>query len=202
MKRKHLLSIAISMLFAGIAYGGFVLPVPVDVNLVNMTAIGDQWAARSSANDIEFIGCGSRHFDDGTGNSFRFGFCQAGDADGDSITCFTQDDDLIDEMRTNSDYAFILFNWQDDGSGGSECTRVGYSTQSFYLPAAAAAPKRCDANGDDAVNIMDIRVISANRNQPATGPDDPMDWDQDGVISVSDARGCQRACDLPRCAVE
>jgi hypothetical protein len=134
MKIKYMVSAAVLVLLAGIAKGGFVLPVPVDVNLVNMTAIGDQWAARSSANDIEFIGCGTRHFDDGSGNSFRFGFCQAQDADGDSITCFTQLDTLMDEMRMNNDFAFITFNWQDDGSGGAECIRVGFSSQSFYLP--------------------------------------------------------------------
>ena len=124
-------------LLASVAYAGFVQPIPVDVDLVNKTAIGDQNAARESANDVEFIGCGTRFFDDGTGNAFRFGFCQATDADGDSITCFTQLDSLIDEMRANSDYAFITFNWQDDGSGGAECIRVGFSTQSLYLPASS-----------------------------------------------------------------
>ena len=43
--------------------------------------------------------------------------------------------DNIDEVRANTDYAFITFNWQDDGFGGAECIRVGFSTQSFYLPA-------------------------------------------------------------------
>jgi len=60
----------------------------------------------------------------------------------------------------------------------------------------------CDTNGDGAVDITDIRAIAAKRNQPATGPDDPMDWNQDGVITVADARGCQSVCTLPRCAVQ
>lgn len=63
-------------------------------------------------------------------------------------------------------------------------------------------PLMCDTNGDGAVDINDIRAIAANRNQPATGPDDPMDWDQDGVITAGDARGCQSVCTLPRCAVQ
>lgn len=58
----------------------------------------------------------------------------------------------------------------------------------------------CDTNDDGVVDIIDIRAILAKRNQPATGPDDPMDWDQDGVITVVDARGCQLSCTLPRCA--
>jgi hypothetical protein len=58
----------------------------------------------------------------------------------------------------------------------------------------------CDANDDGVVDITDIRAIAAKRNQPATGPDDPMDWDQNGVIDIVDMRGCQSACTLPRCA--
>ncbi len=61
--------------------------------------------------------------------------------------------------------------------------------------------QRCDTNDDGMVDITDIRAISLNRNQPAAHPDDPMDWDKNSVINVLDARGCQRVCDLPRCAV-
>jgi hypothetical protein len=200
MKTKHLLSIVPLALLAGVVYAGLEQPALVAVDLVNMAANGDQHTARTSAGDTELIGCGSRSIDDGTGNAFRFGFCQATDADGDTITCFTQDAELLNEMRANSDYAFITFGWQDDGSGGAECTRVGYSTQSFYLPVAEV--QRCDVNGDGAVDRNDIRAIAANRNQPATGPDDPMDWDQNGTINVLDARGCQRACTLARCAAQ
>jgi len=134
MKIKHLVSIVVATLLAGVAFAGLVQPALVTVDLVNMSALGDQFAARTSADDTQLIGCGTRSFDDGTGNAFRFGFCQASDADGDEITCFTQNDVLLDEMRANSDYAFITFNWQDDGFGGAECIRVGFSTQSFYLP--------------------------------------------------------------------
>lgn len=61
--------------------------------------------------------------------------------------------------------------------------------------------QRCDTNADMAVDINDIRAITMNRNQPAAHPDDPMDWDKNGVINILDARGCQRVCALPRCAV-
>ena len=199
MKIKHIVSIVVATLLAGLAYAGAVVPAPVAVDLVNMTAQGDQYTARTSAGDTELIGCGIRNFDDGT-NPFRFGFCQASDADGDTIFCFTENDNLIDEMRASSDYAFITFVWQDDGGGGAECTNVGYSTQSFYLPVAVAM--RCDANDDDVVDINDIRAIFGNRNQPASGPDDPMDWDQNSIINVLDARGCLLACTLPRCAAQ
>jgi len=60
--------------------------------------------------------------------------------------------------------------------------------------------QRCDVNLDGAIDIFDIRAIADNRNQPAANPDDPMDFDQNGVINALDARGCVLACDSPRCA--
>ena len=65
-----------------------------------------------------------------------------------------------------------------------------------------ATIQRCDIDGDNMVDINDIRAISMSRNQPAAHPDDPMDWDRNSVINVLDARGCQRACSFPRCAVQ
>jgi hypothetical protein len=62
--------------------------------------------------------------------------------------------------------------------------------------------QRCDIDGNNTVDIYDIRAISNSRNQPAAHPDDPMDWDRNNVIDIYDARGCQRACTLPRCAVQ
>jgi hypothetical protein len=62
--------------------------------------------------------------------------------------------------------------------------------------------QRCDIDGDNTVDINDIRAIAAARNQPAAHPDDPMDWDRNSVINILDARGCQRACTLPRCAIQ
>ncbi len=120
MKIRHLISTTVLMLLAAFAYAGLVQPAPVEVDLDNMFAFGDQFTARTSAGDTQFIGCGTRSIDDGTGNPFRFGFCQASDADGDEVTCFTENANLLDEMRANNDYAFITFGWQDDGSGGAE----------------------------------------------------------------------------------
>ena len=66
----------------------------------------------------------------------------------------------------------------------------------------AATIYRCDTNGDKWVDINDIRAISLMRNQLVTHPDDPMDWDKNGVINVLDARGCQLACAEPHCALK
>ncbi len=61
---------------------------------------------------------------------------------------------------------------------------------------------RCDTNGDNSVDINDIRNIALARNQPAKHPTDPWDWNGDFVINLLDVRGCQRACALSRCAVD
>lgn len=134
MKIRNISLIAALTLIAGGAYAGLIQPAPVTVDLVNQFASGDQNTARTVKDDVSFIGCGIRVTDDGVNPPFAFGFCQASDSEENQITCFTQNPNLLQAMGANSDFAFISFNWQDDGFGGAECTRVGFSTQSFYLP--------------------------------------------------------------------
>ncbi len=148
MKIRHLLSSAVLTLLAGAAYAGFEQPVPVVVDSDNLTAFGDQLTARTSDDDVSLIGCGTRNFDDGFGFSFRFGFCQATDTDGNNVICTTQNPNLIDEMRANSSYSFITFSWDDDGFGNLTCNRVGFSTQSFYLPADEDDDSDSDSDSD------------------------------------------------------
>jgi len=133
MKARYVLITAILAIFSSIAVAGFIQPAPVVIDEASMSASGDMWTARTANNDVEFIGCGVRVFDDGT-NAFSFGFCQAGDAEGLELTCFTENPVLLDTMNSASDFSFVTFGWVDDGFGGAECVRVGFSTQSFYLP--------------------------------------------------------------------
>ena len=58
---------------------------------------------------------------------------------------------------------------------------------------------KCDVNLDGFVDRSDINLIGAARNQPAS-PGDPRDNDEDGIITMSDARQCTQVCTLPRCA--
>ena len=129
MKARCILISTILALISSIAVAGLIQPAPVIVDLDNRFAQGDMWTARTSNNDVEFIGCGFREFNDGTG-TFEFGFCQAEDVDGNHIVCFTENPDLVETMRATSDFSFITFNWDEI----DECTKVGFSTQSFYLP--------------------------------------------------------------------
>jgi hypothetical protein len=132
MKFKILLTTVIA-LFSSLAFAGLHQPAPIMIDLVNETAQGDMLTAANSVNSDEFIGCGTRSFDDGMGNAFRFGFCQAQVNGGESIVCATDNDALIDEIRAANDFSFVTFSWTDDGAGGFTCIRVGFSTQSFYL---------------------------------------------------------------------
>ncbi len=63
----------------------------------------------------------------------------------------------------------------------------------------AAEPQACDVDGDGNVDRDDVALVTAARNRPAGGPDDPRDADGDGVITVLDARRCILECTLPRC---
>lgn len=60
----------------------------------------------------------------------------------------------------------------------------------------------CDVNDDDAIDSLDIAIITDAIGQTATGPTDPRDVDGDGTITVLDARGCTFQCDHADCAVE
>ena len=130
MKIRYALSAMALTLLAGLASAGHVLSVPVEVDLVNMLAEGDQTTARYSDNDVELIGCGIRALSDGVNPPFTFGFCQATDSAEETIFCSTFDAELIDAIKAVSSHAFITFSWNEI----DECTRVGKSSQSFYLP--------------------------------------------------------------------
>ena len=114
------------------AHAGLVQPAPVNVDLDSRTASGDTASARFADDDVSFIGCGTRNFSDpaAPGSQFEFGFCQAGNAEEEQFTCFTQDPFLLEKIGTVSDFSFITFSWNENG----DCTRVGVSTQSFYIP--------------------------------------------------------------------
>lgn len=138
MKIRNLLSMAVMMLLATVAYAGYQQPAPVMVDLVTMHAQGDQNTARTAADDVSFIGCGVRLYDDGVNPPSAWGFCQAGDSEENQITCFTQSSILLSIMGAVSDYSYITFNWDEN----EQCTFIGYSTQSFYLPNVTAKGKK------------------------------------------------------------
>ena len=130
MKIRNLLSITALTLIAGVAFAGQVQPAVVFIDEANMFAQGDMWTARTAKNDVEFIGCGIRVVDDGVSLPFSFGFCQAQDSAEVLILCTTLSADLVEAIKGISDTSFLTFSW----NASFECTRIGASTQSFYLP--------------------------------------------------------------------
>ena len=130
MKTRYLLTALCSFALASVsALAGTVLPAPVIIDLDNKIAQGDMLTARDSADATAFIGCGVRYFDDGAGLTFEYGFCQAAVA-GESVVCLVQSPGLLQAVHSLGDYSYIQFSWDDEFN----CTRVGSSTQSFYLP--------------------------------------------------------------------
>jgi hypothetical protein len=121
----------LAAMMASTAHAGLTQPAEVDVDLVNGLAQGDQVSARYSKNNVEFIGCGTRRRALAGGGYFDNGFCQAADAAGETFTCFTTDAGLLEAIHSSGDYGFITFSW-DVATG--DCTRIGFSNQSFYLP--------------------------------------------------------------------
>jgi hypothetical protein len=134
---KCILSAGLTLLMMSTTFAGQVQPALVDVDLENNFAGGDMVSARASKDDDVFIGCGIRNFDFDEGDPYAFGFCQAEDADGDRALCFTENPHLLDAMKALSDYSYITFSYtvetDEEGNESSTCTRIGNSTQSFYL---------------------------------------------------------------------
>ena len=105
-------------------------PQSVVIDMDIRTAQGDMVTARTAETESDLIGCGIRVFDDGLGNIFQFGFCQAEDATGQIVTCMTQQPEMVAAIGRLSDFSYISFSWNDV----QDCTRVANSTQSWYLP--------------------------------------------------------------------
>lgn len=59
-----------------------------------------------------------------------------------------------------------------------------------------------DLDGDGDIDVDDMAMILAARNTSANETDDPRDLDEDGRITVLDARKLVLLCTRPRCAVE
>jgi hypothetical protein len=75
--------------------------------------------------------------------------------------------------------------------------RSGSELGKFWIRGLNAAT--CDVNTDGVVDSDDIDLITSFRNTPAAGPNDPMDVDHDGMITVLDARACALRCTHPNC---
>lgn len=133
MHLKQLTIVFLAICIPALVLAGAVEPRPVEVNLNpdgSGNAQGSMSTARFSDNDVEYIGCGVRIWSQPDGSYMHWGFCQAKAADGTQSICNTEDPEMLDVMKATGDYSFITFEWDADGN----CTYLGFSTQSFYIP--------------------------------------------------------------------
>ena len=111
----------------------WIIPVEINFNANGSgSASGNMLAARNSENENESIGCGVRIVDYGGGDIFSWAFCHAGlgPLEEDHIGCTTIDPDMVAAIHSISDFSFVTFSWNP----ALECTIIGNSTQSYYIP--------------------------------------------------------------------
>lgn len=154
MTRKIFLLLAVCL--SGNTMAGDFFDIPVEIFYPGndpaqepFGASGVISAARFSASDVEFIGCGVRRVsDDAPFGGPAFGFCRAADAAGNTFSCGTFDLEIMESMNLATSDSFLLFfgrpfdannpdeiNFlQDRRRYESYCTVVQVSTESLYIP--------------------------------------------------------------------
>jgi hypothetical protein len=135
------------------------------------------------------------------------------DINGNPVELFSQVD-VADEPGGGPQFSYISTTWEPGGIIIEfDCNNNGILDSIDIANGTSddvnqnGIPDECeileltcdvDANGD--IDRTDVRSILMNRNQPASGPDDPMDADGDGQITIRDAKICISQCTNPRCA--
>ena len=137
--------------FAG-EYSGLTVAIDFDQGV----AEGTMWAARSSSNDIEVIGCSHKgviepvdyeYFPwygvDGPVNTWAW--CRARDASGEEVVCLTHHPALLYRVWNISPYSYVRFEFtepQNDYQISRYCTRIDVTTQSSHLPYFLTRPNQ------------------------------------------------------------
>ena len=132
MKIRYLSVAGAMMMASTVAMAGLTSPQPVAVTVnadMSGSATGAMTSARFTANRVEYIGCGVRYYASGS-SVYRYGWCQAANSAGTSVFCSVDGTDLLDAIVGLANYSYITFGWDAAGN----CTRIGYSTQSMYIP--------------------------------------------------------------------
>lgn len=76
-------------------------------------------------------------------------------------------------------------------SGDIDASHIPDSCENIVVPG--------DLDGDRDVDQLDVTLLTAARNRPASGPTDPMDLDRNGVINALDVRKQILLCTRLRC---
>ena len=129
-----------ALLFSVTAFSGQSALIPVTIDWDNRVASGNMLGARSTANDVEHIGCGRivSDFNFGTAERplYNYGFCQAVNAEDEIVICLTEDPEMLEVLTTISSHSFIRFGFYEEElyPGNYECSFLYVSSQSRYIP--------------------------------------------------------------------
>lgn len=112
------------------ASGGAYQPAELKIDLEARQASGDMFTVRHASDEKAMIGCGVRHYLSGD-EVIQYAFCQANSSLVETgAFCETDKPAMVAAVSAISSYSYIVFHWDKAG----ECTFIGNSSQSFYLP--------------------------------------------------------------------
>ncbi len=185
------------------AAAGLVLVVRIDspVSVLVTDAAGRRIGADANGQPINDFGTDG--FDSGIGEPRLY-----------AIRNPSPGDYMVDVVgMANGNYTFHVYTVDLRQTNGrhifeSDVAFQGSSAEHDFSLAADGAiaflvvPLPGDVDGDGDVDLNDMNLVLAARNQPASGPGDPKDLDGDGTITVLDARKLTLLCTRPRCATQ
>ena len=128
MKKAILVAAALGALSIGYARdsrAGYKYAHPVTINNTYRYAAGSLSSAHNTADTVQYLGCRSEKYADGSG----WGYCWAYDAAGQHAICFTTNGGFLDRMASLSDDTHLTFYW---GAGSSDCTKIVVQNSSQY----------------------------------------------------------------------
>jgi hypothetical protein len=124
MKTRSLVSLVL-VLSAGAAWAGRTNYFETSVNLVTREAFGSLYDTRHSADNVQYIGCATNLI----GGAARV-TCEAKDAASESLSCSSDNAELVKIAQSLSDSSYIFFRC-DAGNG---LTYLYVSNNSVWLP--------------------------------------------------------------------
>ena len=133
MKTLKAILVAISFLISITAFAGESLNPEVIIDLENGVAEGGMFAARSSDDANQMIGC-ARSIGEWPAPEDDFGYCHAINADGVLVGCVFFDPIYFDAVSSINTYSYIKFKFDGGPDEYSNCTSLVVSAKSSYLP--------------------------------------------------------------------
>ena len=133
MKTLKAIFASIFFLIPIAAFAGERLDYTITIDLENREAAGGMFAARSSDDINQMIGCG-RSVGEYDAPYDNYGYCQATDADGVFVGCVFFDPEYFDVISSINAYSYVKFGFDGGPDEFSNCTYLVVTAKSSYLP--------------------------------------------------------------------